>query len=149
VDTIVPGLGEPRSCPECGRWIKYWEGKYLCTDCWLIFEKEQTLEHPHPEGLCTFITKEAEVCLYFVCVRCGKTLMVMKDTVEENRKKMGVLFSLESVEVKRQEKLVRDREIHEEIERLNERDRQATEKAFLEYVESKSVLVPGASARFG
>jgi len=76
-------------------------------------------------------------------------LMVMKDTVEENRKKMGVLFSLESVEVKRQEKLARDREIHEEIERLNERDRRATERAFLEYVESKSVLVPGASARLG
>lgn len=137
MDTIVPGLGEPRVCPECTRWIKYWEGKYLCTDCWIVFEKEQTLEHPHLEGLCTFITKEAEVCLYFVCVRCGKTLMVSKETCEAHRKKMGALFSPENVDKKRQEKLASDKEIHEEIESLNERDRKATERAFLEYVESK------------
>jgi hypothetical protein len=63
--------------------------------------------------------------------------MVMKDTVEAHKVKMEALFSQENVDKKRQEKLASDKEIHEEIKSLNERDRKATERAFLEYVESK------------
>ncbi len=133
VDSIVPNLGEPRLCPGCGRWLRFFENKYLCMDCWLLFEFEETLEHSYQDKLCYFVIQEATDCLYYVCTKCGKTLMVSRKDVEEHDKDMEKLFG--EVDIRREEKLTRDEEIRQEIENLRERDSKATERAFLRYVE--------------
>ena len=122
MDTVVPSVAEPRLCPECKRWITEWKGQYLCKDCWILYEFKETLPHPHPEGLCCFARSEAEVGVHFNCFKCSKSFFVLNERVEEHARERDFLFSAENVRARRLEKEDSDRQIHEEVESLKERN---------------------------
>jgi len=136
VDKIVPSLGGPRLCPECSRLLSFWEGKYLCTYCWILYKLEETLEHPYKEMFCIFGVQEAEAVIHYTCYKCSKSFMVSREDVEANRLEKDIRFSEENVARERAKKLKKDGEIHEEVMTLLERDRQIKE-AFKLVMEAK------------
>ena len=134
--------GEHRMCPECGRLLRQWRGKYLCYTCWLLFNGvEGTVARDNFEGLCTFsIVKDSEVQRWRICGKCGKLWVMDWDREYLFEMSNELEFSQEYVDRQRQELLTR----REENERVCTGLRKQNDlyRAFVEYESSLVGLAP-------
>lgn len=102
---------EPRICPVCERKLRWREGKHLCWSCWVLYDLEETLPHPHLEDLCVFEVSDCGAGRWYTCAKCGKAILISW----EEEKEYAKLFDREYVEKRRKENEERDERIKETI----------------------------------
>ena len=112
-------VAEPRRCPHCQRWLYFWQERYLCRECQLIFTKEETIAYSneHLNGFCSFVTSECEVGLYYTCLKCKKSIFVSNEEQQAYEERIKKMF--EEAPQKRIELLQWQQDVQQRIDNLN------------------------------
>ena len=86
---------DPRRCKICERWLWSLRDKYLCSVCWLVFDKEETLAYTTEQlsKLCVFVKDECQAGFYYTCVMCNKCIFVNRQEDEEYQRRVETMFA--------------------------------------------------------
>jgi len=92
---------EFKLCPDCGRLLKFWKGQYLCSNCWKVVDNGLPKSK---EGLCRFVKKEAELCIYLQCRDCSKIVSFTLSEWKEIEDEYNKIFNPQYIEEKFKER---------------------------------------------